>query len=88
MEEENLNIFYLSTLNVLNVLCQKNNNLLINKNRGFGGCFKSVNNYIRIFENVTIFDSVSNQKAIGIKLIDNDYEIIQGNSNESHNSKV
>lgn len=87
VEEDNLNIFYLSQLHIFNVLCQKNN--LIDTNiRGYGGCFKSVNTYIQMFEKITILDSISSQKAIGLKLIDDKFELFQANLNESKKPNV
>lgn len=70
VDDETINIFYVSIVNIMNVIFQRNNVLQTNKNNGYGGCLRTLNAHFRFFENVIIIDSISNQKAVGLKFID------------------
>ena len=74
VEDETINIIYGSVVNITNVIFQKNNILQKSKEgKGYGGCMRTLNVYFRFFQNVIIIDSITNQKAVGLKLVDNDF---------------
>lgn len=73
VEDETINIKYGSVINVINVMFQRNNILQqSNKNKGYGGCIRTINVHTRFFQNIIIIDSITNQKAVGLKLVDDD----------------
>lgn len=89
VEDENLNIFYVAFITMINVVFQRNNILQNNEEGlGNGGSLRTANAHSRFFQNIIIIDSMSNQKAFGLKFVDDDFEYSQINMNEFGDPQV
>ena len=74
IDDENTNINLVANLNISNVLFQANNYKTIPKLEifGLGGCLRIMNIKNTYLYQIIIIDSNSFQKAVGIKIINND----------------
>ena len=70
VEDETIDIYSSILLTIESLICQHNNNVEDQNCIRNGGCLRTFNSLSRILKNIIIADSLSNQKAIGIKIID------------------
>lgn len=87
VNDANINFYFIFSLKLINFICQSNNNYATGKD-GSGGCLRSENCLLRNFTSVTIIDSLSNQKAVGIIIIDDDLNIANNFLKGFENSTV
>lgn len=87
VEDDIINLFYVSFITMTNVVFQKNN-MNTKEDRGTGGSLRSMNSHSRFFQNIIIIDSISNQKAFGLRLVDDDFDYYQIFINQLGDLKV
>ena len=87
VEDDIINVIYASLITMTDVVFQRNN-LKAEGGQGTGGSLRSINSHSRFFQNIRIIDTMSNQKAFGLRFLDDDFDYYQFFMNELGNPKV